>query len=124
MSNSIQINKLAATAAIAAAANLTIYFVGYSVGANYQVSAGVSMQVPWFLAALATFSPLLIAGVITKAIGSKRPGFQTFASWAGLTGAILSIGSVLVAAHDPATIISLGLMHVVAGAAWFFASKN
>ena len=124
MNNTIQIKKMAAIAAIAAAANLTIYFAGYLVGANYQVNAGVSMQVPWFLAALATFSPLMIAGVITKAIASKRPGFQTFASWAGLTVATLSIGSVLVATQDPETIIALALMHVVAGAAWFLASKK
>ncbi len=124
MSKTIQIKKLAATAAIAAATNLTIYFVGYSVGANYQVNAGVSMQVPWFLAALATFSPLMIAGVITKAIATKRPGFQTFASWAGLTVATLSIGSVLTATQDPATIIALALMHVVAGTAWFLATKK
>lgn len=124
MKKEIQIKKLAATAAIAAATNLIIYFVGYFAGADYQVNAGVSMQVPWFLAALATFSPLMIAGVVTKAISAKRSGFQSFASWAGLAVAILSIGSVLVATQDPATIISLALMHVVAGTAWFFTAKK
>ena len=82
------------------------------------------MQVQWFMVALATFSPLMIAGVVTKAISAKRSGFQTFASWAGLTVATLSIASVFTAAQDTATIVALALMHVVGGSAWFIATKK
>jgi len=124
MKKEIQLKRLAATATIAAATNLTIYLVGYLAGADYQVNAGVSMQVQWFMVALATFSPLMIAGVVTKAISAKRSGFQTFASWAGLTVATLSIASVFTAAQDTATIVALALMHVVGGSAWFIATKK
>ena len=124
MSKKIEIKTLSTISGIAAGANVIVYALGKVLGANFVVNGGVTMEIPWFLPAFATFVPLLIAGISVRQISKKFTGFQVFASWAGLTFAFLSIGTVLVASQQVETIIALGIMHAIAGIAWFLSTKK
>ena len=124
MNSKIETKNLATVAAIAAALNLGVYGVGKLLGASFVVNGGVTMEIPWFLAALATFIPLVLAGLVVQQIAKRFSSFQRFASWAGLAFAFLSIGTVFAASQQVATILALGLMHAIAGVAWFWSTKS
>lgn len=112
--------RLASLAVVAAVANLALYGIGVLLGgAMTVVQAGVSTQIPWFLSALATLLPLLIAGGLVRLLARPLPVLLPVARWAGLALALLSIASPLLVATDLTSGLALAVMHVTAGIAWF-----
>jgi LytS/YehU family sensor histidine kinase len=99
--------------------NAVIYFIGVAAGASMKVDTPAYTDVSVLVVAVATIIPLLLAGFVTWLIARKYRGFLTFAKWAGLIFAILTIGSLLPTAEDAATLIALSVTHVVAGVLWF-----
>lgn len=99
--------------------NTIIYFVAQAFGAAMKVDTPAYSDISAVVVAGATIVPMLIAGFVTWLIARKYRGFLTFAKWAGLVFAMLSIASLFPTAVDAGTLISLALTHVVAGALWF-----
>lgn len=99
--------------------NAVIYFIGVASGASMKVDTPAYTDVSVFVVAFATIIPLLLAGFVTWLIARKYRGFLSFAKWAGLIFAILTIGSLFPTADDAATLIALSVTHVVAGVLWF-----
>lgn len=115
-----RLGRLAVLAVVATVGNALLYVIGSATGASMTAqSAGTTQAIPLALAVGATLVPLLLAGAVTWLIAHRFSGFRRVAQWLGLAVALLSMVSPFVAAVDLATAITLALMHVVAGAAWF-----
>lgn len=118
------LTRLTVLALAAAAANALVFLIGSAAGASMRINSAGYSQITLLLSVLATLAPLLIAGIITKLIARKRPGFGRVAQWLGLGVALLSMVSPFIVAEDAATAFALAAMHVVVGAAWFFAGAR
>lgn len=103
----------------AALINAVIFYIGLAAGASMKVDTPAYTDVSAIVVAIATIVPVLIAGFITWLIARKYRGFLSFAKWAGLIFAILTIASLFPTAQDTATLIALGITHVVVGVLWF-----
>lgn len=110
---SIVISALAATAV-----NLIVFAVASAFGADWE--AGSPYPISGVMVGAFSIIPLVAAGFIVAAIVRSKPGFQRVAAWLGLAFALVTIGGSLAMAPQVLTALSLGLMHVVVGAAWFW----
>ena len=106
--------------AAAAAVNLGVYLAGTAAGASMVVSDPNPMTIPWPAAIVASILPLALGGVVAWLLAKRKPAARVWLAWAGLVFALVSCAA-LIGAPDTATALSLGAMHVVAGAAWFAA---
>lgn len=123
-STTFRYSKLAIAATAAAVINGLLFVIGSATGASMKVNTPAYTDVDVVVVVIATLIPLLIAGAVTMLIARKKPGFQTFARWAGFIFAIVSIGSLFAVTTDTATLVWLSLTHVVAGFAWLIAIKK
>jgi hypothetical protein len=101
----------------AAVVDVAVFAIGSAAGADWVTSA--PYPVSWIIVVIFSVVPLVAAAWVAKLIVRRRPGFQRPAAWAGLAFAVVTIAGSL-QAPQILTGVSLGLMHVVAGAAWFF----
>lgn len=103
----------------AAILNAIVFYIGLAAGASMKVDTPAYTDVSAIVVAIATIFPVLLAGFVTWLIARKYRGFLSFAKWAGLIFAVLSIGSLFAVAEDSATLIALAITHIVVGILWF-----
>jgi len=120
--NSISFKKVLVATGIAAAVNASLFAIGSATGATWDVGAPAQVGIGMVLGA--TLAPMLLGGLVTKFAAGKWPRLRSVLSWSGLTFAILSAPGGFISSSDLATGISLGLMHVIVGFAWFFGIKK
>lgn len=104
--------------------NVIVYFLGKSLGASMVFSGGLIEHVQFAHVVALTFFPIMVPGLLVFVIGRSKSGFCAIAQWLGLAVAVLSIISPILFATDLATGITLAVMHLVAGAAFFFAVQR
>jgi hypothetical protein len=107
-------------AAVAAVVNVVIRLIASAAGADMLVDAqGTSTAVTLASVLIATTLPIVLGGVVAWLSARRRPRARVGFAWVGLILSIATIPVPLLLAHGIATGLSLALMHVVAGAAWF-----
>jgi len=116
--------RFASAVAIALVVNAVVFWVGSAAGASMIVTQPASTQVTVVVVVIATVAPLVLAGVATWFIALRKPRFRAVASWLGLALAVASAPGPLLVAADLSTGLALGAMHLVAGAAWFIATRR
>jgi len=112
------------TALGAAYLNVILYFVGQSAGASMKVGVDPVATVSFAQVLGYTLAPMLVLGMLVFGVGRLQPGVCKVAQWVGLAMAILSIALSIMSATSAGTAVFLSLMHVVVGAAWFFAVRH
>jgi len=100
--------------------NVITYFIGGSAGASWELKNG--QVVSFALVLAASWVPILLFGLIVFLIGRKNKGICKVAQWIGLIIALVSIISPVMISADAATAVTLSVMHVISGVAWFFAA--
>ena len=113
--------RFAIVVVVAAVVNLAIFAIGSAAGASMIVNTGSATQLIALLPVIATVVPLTIAGVVTWFVARRVRVFRPVAGWAGAAIALVSTIAPFVMSTDAATGVSLAVMHVVAGVAWFVA---
>jgi len=113
--------RLLAVAVIAAVVNVVAFLIGSAAGATMTVSSPQEMQIPVVVVIVATLVPLLLAGIVTWLIAKRVPAFRTVARWVGTIVALISVVEPFLVTDDTTTAVSLAVMHIVGGAAWFVA---
>lgn len=117
----ISTRRVAIAAAAGTAANLAVLWIGSASGATMQIDA--PYPVTALTVALFSALPMALAALVVAFVARRRPGFVTFAAWAGLAFALLTAAMPFVASPDGPTALTLAAMHVVIGAAWFSAIR-
>ena len=120
--NPLDLKKLFFATVAAVITNLVLFFLGSALGATWDVGQPVSVGIGLVL--IATIVPLLVGGLVVKLISSRWPRSQNWFAWGVLIFAIVGSPMGWISSGDAATGISLGLMHVVEGLAWFFAVRT
>ena len=101
--------------------NVIIFFIGIASGASMKVGANPEKVIGFDNILQATWIPLLAFGFVVFLIGRAKKGIIKVAQWVGLVIAVVSSISAIMAASDVATAVTLTVIHIVTGAAWFFA---
>lgn len=101
--------------------NVIIFFIGIASGASMKVGANPEKVIGFDNILQATWIPLLAFGFVVFLIGRAKKGIIKVAQWVGLVIAVVSSVSAIMAASDVATAVTLTVIHIVTGAAWFFA---
>ena len=89
--------------------NVIIFFIGIASGASMKVGSNPEKVIGFDNILQATWIPLLAFGFIVFLIGRAKKGIIKVAQWVGLVIAVV------------ATAVTLTVIHIVTGAAWFFA---
>ena len=115
-----------AAAGIAAVVNLGILGVATLAGASMRVTPppGSSMQISIMPVLLMSLMPFTVSLLITWLLARHWPRVTSPLAWAGLAFAVVSTASPLLLADDLGARISLALMHLVVGIAWFVAVRR
>ena len=116
--------RLLVVAVIAAVLNVVVFVIGSAAGGSMTVTSPQEMQIPFVVVIVATLVPLLIAGLITWSISKRASTFRSFARWAGTIVALVSVIEPFLVTEDSTTAVTLAVMHIVGGAAWFVALKK
>ncbi len=101
--------------------NVIIFFIGIASGASMKVGSNPEKVIGFDNILQATWIPLLAFGFIVFLIGRAKKGIIKVAQWVGLVIAVVSSISAIMTAADVATAVTLTVIHIVTGAAWFFA---
>jgi len=101
--------------------NVIIFFIGIASGASMKVGSNPEKVIGFDNILQATWIPLLAFGFIVFLIGRAKRGIIKVAQWVGLVIAVVSSISAIMTAADVATAVTLTVIHIVTGAAWFFA---
>ena len=111
-------------ALLATVVNTVKFLIFQFAGASMRVTTPQFPEITVFMVILATFIPLIVAGFVVWLFSDKSPKFVTFAAWAGLIFAVVTLVSPLLVAQDLATGICLASSHVVVGVIWFVAIRR
>jgi len=124
MSNQFNVNlkKIATGTAIALVANAVIFFIGSAAAATWSVGTPFKISLP--IVAFATVFPMLLGGVVVRALAKWKQGVIAIASWFVLIFSIAGAPGGYIASMDLPTGLALGTMHFVVGLTWFFAIRN
>lgn len=117
----ISVSRFAIWAAVAAVANVVLFFIGQSAGATFSV--GSPAPIDAVMVAIATIIPLAIGALVAYLVGKKGTKALNILVWVGFGVAIISSPNAWVMSQDTATGLSLGAMHIVAAFAWLLAAK-
>ncbi|WP_334123072.1 DUF6069 family protein [Glutamicibacter sp.] len=101
--------------------NVIIFFIGIASGASMKVGSNPEKVVGFDNILQFTWLPLLVFGLVVFLIGRAKKGFVKVAQWIGLIIAVVSMISPIMISADMATGVTLSVIHVVTGGAWFFA---
>lgn len=121
--------RAARTAGVAAVTavvvNLVIFGIGTALDVDFVVippgDERVTVALP--VVAVMTLVPLLVGGVLL-AVAGRRVGVWNVLAWIGLAVGLLSAVGPLDSAVQTSTGVTLALMHVVTGLAWFLAVRR
>lgn len=111
--------RLAWATLAASVANAVLFLVFAAAGGRMVVTQPAEQRLSVLVAIIATLVPLALAGIAVWFLARRWPMIRTVAAWAGLGVGVLSAFSPALVASDAMTAVGLGLMHVVAGVAWF-----
>lgn len=111
--------RLAIAIGLAVVVNGIVFWIAVAAGAAGAVTQPAYQELTVLVVILATVLPLALAGVVVWFIARRRPAFRRWAAWLGLVVAVVSAVSPLFVSADVATGVALGVMHIVAGVAWF-----
>lgn len=101
--------------------NVIIFFIGGSAGASMQIGE-TSHDVVHFAQVLGyTWASVVVLGFVVFLLGRVKKGITKVAQWIGLIIAVASIAFPIMNSADAATAITLSLIHLMTGVAWFFA---
>ncbi|RKS18373.1 hypothetical protein DFO58_2733 [Arthrobacter sp. AG1021] len=101
--------------------NVIIFFIGGSAGASMQIGE-TSHDVVHFAQVLGyTWASIVALGLVVFLLGRAQKGITKVAQWIGLVIAVASIAFPIMNSADVATAITLSLIHIMTGVAWFFA---
>ncbi len=114
----ITVKNTALAAGAALVVNLIIFAIGSAADATWDAGSPYPIGVP--MVALFSILPLVLAAAVVALIVKRSPGFQQIAAWTGLVFALVTIAGSLTMATQTLTGLCLGMMHIVAGAAWFY----
>ncbi|UYQ77421.1 DUF6069 family protein [Glutamicibacter sp. JL.03c] len=101
--------------------NVIIFFIGIASGASMKVGSNPEEIVGFDNILQFTWLPLLVLGLVVFLIGRAKKGVTKVAQWVGLIVAVVSSLAAILSAADAATALTLSLIHIVTGIAWFFA---
>lgn len=101
--------------------NVITYFIGGSAGASMQIGPNAGDTVHFDRILQFTWIPMIVLGLIVFLIGRAKKGVCKLAQWVGLIVAVVSIIAPIMLSVDFATGLTLSLIHVFTGVAWFFA---
>ncbi|MFJ2618321.1 DUF6069 family protein [Glutamicibacter sp. NPDC087344] len=101
--------------------NVIIFFIGGSAGASMQIGASPDDVVHFAQVLGYTAASLIVLGFVVFLIGRAKKGITKVAQWIGLIIAVLSIAFPIMNSVDVATAITLSVIHLMTGVAWFFA---
>ncbi len=101
--------------------NVIIFFIGIASGASMKVGSNPEKVIGFDNILQFTWLPLLVLGLVVFLIGRAKKGIVKVAQWIGLIIAVVSMISPIMTAADVATGVTLSVIHVVTGVAWFFA---
>jgi hypothetical protein len=124
MTQSLNVRKFAAYAAIAAILNLLIFFIAKGADATMIVNQGGSQEIAVPMVFASTFFGLLMAAFVASKIGKKSQSFLSKSPTIGLVFGIVTAAAPFSASDDSKTSIGLASMHVVAGLIWFVGTKR
>lgn len=101
--------------------NVIIFFLGGAAGASWRVGSNAGDVVAFDRLLQFTLIPMIAMGLVVFLIGRAKKGICKIAQWIGLVIAVASIIFPIMNAADFATAVTLSLIHIVTGIAWFFA---
>lgn len=117
----ITVTRTAVAAVAAFAANLIVFWIASAADVSFDVDS--PQPIGALTVAMFTIIPIALGALVVALIARRAPGFQRFAAWAGLVFALVTTAGSFSAAGDTATALTLSVMHVVVGVAWFFAVR-
>jgi hypothetical protein len=118
---SIGVSRVAIWVAVAAIANVVLFFIGENAGATYRVGSPVPIDA--LMTGIATVVPLAIGASVASLVGKKGSKALNILVWVGFVVAIISAPNGWVMSQDATTGLTLGAMHLVAALAWLLAVK-
>ena len=124
MTQSLNVRKFAAFAAIAAVINSIIFLIAKGADATMVVNQGGSQKIALPMVLASTLFGLVLAAFITDRIGKKSQGFLSKSPIIGLVFGIVTAAAPFSASDDSKTSLALASMHVVAGVTWYLGSKR
>ena len=124
MTQSLNVRKFAAYAAIAAILNLLIFFIAKGADATMIVNQGGSQEIAVPMVFASTFFGLLMAAFVASKIGKKSQSFLSKSPTIGLVFGIVTAAAPFSASDDSKTALALASMHVVAGVTWYLGAKR
>jgi hypothetical protein len=107
---------------VAALANVALFLIGQASGATYDMANQPQVNVG--LVVGATVAPLALGLGLAWLTSKFLPKAFSVLKWGGFIVALASAPGAWVMSGDAATGIALGLMHLIAGFAWFFGLRS
>lgn len=101
--------------------NLVALWIGSANGATLEIDAPEPINA--LTVAISTVLPMALGAYVVALVARRKPAFQALAAWLGAGFAVLTAAMPFVASDDVATSITLAVMHVVVGFAWFAAVR-
>lgn len=110
---------IVAATATAVVVNLLVLWAGSAAGASLEIDAPYDLNAA--AVAFSTAVPMLVGGALAFLLTRRYPDLRTWLALGGIAFALASAAMPFVVAADTATAVTLALMHVVVGSAWFAA---
>lgn len=113
-------------AVIAATGSLALYAAARLAGTDFQITPagaarGTDVTAAFVLVSIAV--PLLLGTLLLRALSGRARAWSALA-WTGLGLGIVTIATPLMAEADTGARLTLAVMHVVTGAAWWYAVRH
>ena len=124
MTQSLNVRKFAAYAAIAAILNSMIFLIAKGADATMVVNQGGSQEIALPMVLASSLFGLVAAAFIASRIGKKSQGFLSKSPIIGLVFGIVTAAAPFSASDDSKTALALASMHVVAGVTWYLGAKQ
>ncbi|MFM7029731.1 MAG: DUF6069 family protein [Micrococcales bacterium] len=107
---------------MALAANVLLFLLGSAAGATWEV--GQPAPIGLAAIAVATLLPMLLGGLVVRAIAKRKPNLVSAFTWVVLVFSLVGAPGGYVASQNLPTGLALGAMHVVVGLVWFYSVRG
>ena len=105
--------------------NIVIVEAGTAVGADLEVTqGGATMRIGIPMVMAMTIGPLVVGTVVLAVAGRWGAHAWHLLAWAGLAIGVLTAAAPLLSDASVPTRLTLAVMHVVVGLAWFLAVRR
>jgi len=118
----VSFESVAIGTGVALAANVLLFLLGSAAGATWEVG----QPAPIGLAAIAaaTLLPMLLGGIVVRAIAKRKPNLVGPFTWVVLVFSLVGAPGGYIASQNLPTGLALGAMHVVVGLVWFYSVRG